>query len=98
MKNLKMYLSAFAVLAIVGSALAFKSKAFNAGTVWCFSGTPASGESCSSQGGTQVNFEVLSGGDVSTPCAAFSGTTPFNGSVTNECNSTTGDSFQSTGN
>jgi hypothetical protein len=78
MKNLKMSLSAFAVLAIVGSALAFKAKPFSFGNVWCFTSTPANQLlPCTGQAnGTREKIETVStGGSTSNPCA--SGSNPF---------------------
>jgi hypothetical protein len=70
MKNLKMSLSAFAVLAIVGSALAFKAKPFNAGNIWCYASTPLATQACSADpGGTNILFnEGTSGGTTVNQC------------------------------
>jgi len=66
MKNLRMYLSAIAVLAIVGSALAFKGKAaFGSGTVFCLASGTTTGACPATD---NVNFEVIPNGPVSAPC------------------------------
>jgi hypothetical protein len=65
MKNLKMYLSAFAVLAIVGSALAFKGKAFGQGTEFCLASGTVTGACPTSD---RVDFQVTPGATLANPC------------------------------
>lgn len=83
MKNLRMSLSALAVFAIVGSALAFTGK--SPANIYCFSTSnpPVENLSCASQsGGTLTNFvEVGSGGSTTTPCSVIGGN-PYISSAT----------------
>jgi hypothetical protein len=65
MKRVKLMLSAFAILAIVGSALAFKAKTFTAPTVFCLATGTVSGVCPSGL----VNYVVDVNGDVTNPCS-----------------------------
>ena len=80
MKRVKLMLSAFAVLAIVGSALAFKVKSFGLGNISCFAttATVTTNESCdhSGQPAHSDQFDYTStGGSLSNPCAGITGET-----------------------
>ena len=97
MKRSKLFLTATAVLAIAGSALAFNSK-FNPGSVYCFptSQTVVTTEACSAQSpAAQPNVKVdLINGTTQTPCSSLA---PYDGSVSGQCNPITTNKFTSTG-
>jgi hypothetical protein len=60
MKKAKLFLSAIAVLGIVGGALAFKANSnFASGSVFCSSTCPA---------GQQVAYKIDPDGDFTAPC------------------------------
>lgn len=70
-----MYLSGFALLALVGGALAMKSRAFTPDNTYCFTSTPSATESCAIQSFVQhpdVTAGVNNGGSTSNPCASGS--------------------------
>jgi hypothetical protein len=95
MKNFKLMFSAFAVLAIVGSALAFKAKAFNQGKLYCFANgdipNVVQTEFCTVTGqpvSTKIDWQVVTTGTNSTnPCPV--GQTPFDGASGTACVQTT---------
>lgn len=81
MKNLKMVFSAFAVLAIVSGALAFKARTFTPGNIYCSSTAPISTELCSSQFTSAADFQTSGSGSTGNPCptgksAYINGTSP----------------------
>ena len=72
MKKVKLTLSAFAVLVIVGSALAFKASSFGTGTtVFCQAAGDVLGHACT---GALVDFAL--GAGTAVPCAGVANTTP----------------------
>ena len=64
MKKIKHFLTAFAVIAIVGSALAGKANFFNQGTVFCAS-------TCSNA--SRVDFRLNPNGVGTNPCGTTGG-------------------------
>jgi hypothetical protein len=95
MKNVRMILSAFVILAVAWGALAFKTNAFNQGTIWCFNNSVISmvnqSEGCTVSGQPQcnkINFKIVTtGGSTTNPC--LTGQTPFDCSNPNLCLETT---------
>jgi hypothetical protein len=80
MKRSKLLLSGIAVLAIVGSSLAFKSAKFSDGGVFCST-------TCSSL--FQKAFRIDPSGSVTNPCTGSSqSTTPYYFDENNACQAT----------
>lgn len=71
MKNIKMFVSAICILAVVVSALAFRGHHFMLGNVWCFTSFPVPSRSCAvDPGGTNIPYNaVIFGGTRLNPCA-----------------------------
>jgi hypothetical protein len=90
----RMIISGFAIVAITATALAFKTNAFNQGTIYCFANASAPNvvttEGCTHAGqpaSTKIDFQVVTtGGSTTNPCLA--GQTPFDGSVLTACTQT----------
>jgi hypothetical protein len=73
---MKKIASALVVFAIVGGALAFKTKAFLPGNIYCTSTTPVSTETCASQLGTAAPFQTVTNGSSGNPCTG-TGVNPY---------------------
>lgn len=83
MKRMKLGLSAFAIVAVVGSALAFNTSRFIAGNVYCPTTTVDPTKSCEAQF-TAATFQVdNSNGTVTQPCPA--GVTPYIDNLNDLC-------------
>ena len=72
MKRIKMLASAFAVLAVVGGALAFK--AYDpAANIFCSTTAPVQGKTCEQSSFTLVNFKTALSGSTTNPCISGTG-------------------------
>lgn len=90
MKNFKMILSAFAVVAIVSGALAFKSKAFSGGSIYCL----ASGTTQAVCPVADV-VEYVPGGLASDPCPVIAPGTVAHVTSGSTCINSTASGFTS---
>ena len=86
MKNLKMLLSSFVMLAIVGGALAFKTKTNVPGNIYCSSTAPLGTELCSAQFSSSllVDFQTAASGSTGNPCTG-TGVLPYINSGSSSC-------------
>jgi len=64
MKKIKLFLTAFAVLAAIGSALAVKANFFGSGSVYC-------ANTCTTA--SRVSFRINCNGTMTHPCGTTSG-------------------------
>lgn len=67
---MKKVVSAFAVLAVVGAALAFKTKAFVPGDIYCSATAPDPSKTCDQNFFTLVDFAQSTTGSLGNPCLA----------------------------
>ena len=83
MKKIKSVASALVVLAVVGGALAFKTKAFFPGNIYCSDFAPISTELCSWQFTQPTNFQTAAIGSWGNPC--ISNQNPYINSGSSSC-------------